>query len=271
MTKRIFITTIRVNLRSIVFWVCTASVILFFADGLITHAQYTQSSIHKYLTNYPLNALSLTIPIFIGVISSVDILRDRKNSFLDITKTTGTRLFQYFFGKILAYMLLAFLLTYIVSFANLIIVPLISKEMPIHDYSAWQLVYFLFVKTLLQSIPVVLVFTALGVCVSLLTKSTTAGIVATMIYAVLQYLISYSGVMLSLEYFMWHIYKVPQIITMYVYNWDKFGYSDKYFSDFSLNYANGFSPTLSAFGITGAIAAALFLIAFVRLKHLNDK
>lgn len=271
MIKRVFAFTIRANLRSIVFWVCATSVILFFADGLITHSQYSQSNIHKYLTNYSLNALSLIIPVFIGVISSIDILKDRKNGFLDITKTTNIRLIQYFFGKIFAYMLFGFLLTFIVSFANYLIVPLISSEMPDHDYSNWQLVYFLFVKTLLQSIPVVLVFTALGVCVSLLTKSTIAGIVATIFYTALQYLIAYSGSMLSHEFFIWNIYKVPQIITTYVYYWDGFGYNDKYFSDFSLNYVNGFSPTLPAFGITGAIAITLFSIAFLRLRRLNDK
>lgn len=264
MTLRVFRTTIKANLRSIVFWAAVVAMVLFLANSTMTFQNFGfGKSFHKALANFSYVPLSYAVPTFLGLVICVDILRDRKNFFFDIQKCSTLKTRQYFIGKICAYILFGFLITFISAYAHLLIY-LLRYVFP---YDGWQnspysipeTLWLTFVRAFFYGLNSIPVYTAIAFCVALVTHSSIAGIVGTLAVSTSSFIMNY-----HLTYFGNYVYPVTDRIMEYFYfhntHAPQEAINDIALKDVFISYAWGF-----------AITAVLLAIGYVGLKKLKDK
>ena len=260
MTRKILCSTIKTNLRSIVFWlVFTAGVMYSFIPAVVEEAKTPPHAFHNVLTGCAEGAITVIIPVLCSVVAGMDILRDRKNRFLDVCKCTGLKARQYFIGKISAYMLLGFLAEIIYAYL------LLSIYLPKHNwlegyaYTIPESVWLVFARVVILSLSAIPIYTALSVCIALSTRTPVFGIVFTIALSNLKYFIEY-----RMSYFGYFIFPVPINILTYATFYKVHAPEEMIFyvpaADVLISYAYGF-----------AIAAVLFAIGYLRLRRLNDK
>ena len=264
MTFRVFKTTLKANARSLVFWAAVVAMVLFLANSTMSFQNFGfGKSFHKALANFSYVPLSYAVPTFLGLVICVDILRDRKNFFFDIQKCSTLKTRQYFIGKICAYILFGFLITFISAYAHLLIY-LLRYVFP---YDGWQnspysipeTLWLTFVRAFFYGLNAVPVYTALAFCVTMLTHSSIAGIVATLAVSTSSFIMNY-----HLTYFGNYVYPVTDSIMEYFYfhntHAPQEAINDIALKDVFISYAWGF-----------AITAILLAIGYVGLKKLKDK
>ena len=260
MINKLFCTTIKTNLRSIVFWlVFTAGVLYSVIPSVIEEDTIPPHAFHNVLSGCAEGAITVIIPVLCSVVAGMDILRDRKNRFLDVCKCTGLKARQYFIGKISAYMLLGFLAEIIYAYL------LLSIYLPKHNwlegyaYTIPESVWLVFARVVFLSLSVIPIYTALSVCIALSTRSMVPGIVVTIVFSNLKYFIEY-----WLSYFDKYIYPVPFSITAFSIFYKTHAPEEMILHipifDVVISYVWGF-----------AISAVLFSIGYIRLKILTDR
>ena len=131
----------------------------------------------------------LAIPIFLAVIASVDILKDKKNRFRDILTVSGTSQWNYYCSKIAAYLSVGFALSFVFSYSFFFIRFFQYDMLRDIDYSLAECLWLLFVRWIAYSIPVLTVYVSLSVCTSLACRSAAIGIVLSVAYAFAKYMI----------------------------------------------------------------------------------
>lgn len=259
MTFKLFKSTLKANLRSLVFWFAVFAILLFLADSALGMQNFGFSNYHKALANFALMPLNYAVPIFLGVVISVDILRDRKNAFFDIEKGTNLKSRQYFIGKTAAYLLFGFIMTIVAVYGHYIIYYFRTGGLENTAYTVPESIWLTFERTVFYGLNAIPVYTALAMCIALLSCSSIIGIVGTLAVAMSSFMIQYHG-----TYFGNYIYPVTDNITNYFYfhnthvRPEAVVYTDP--KVVFISYAYGF-----------AIAAVLFTVGYIRLKKLNDK
>ena len=264
MTFRIFKTTLKSNIRSIVFWAAVVAMVLFLANSTMTFQNFGfGKSFHKALANFSYVPLSYAVPTFLGLVICVDILRDRKNFFFDIQKCSTLKTRQYFIGKICAYILFGFLITFISAYAHLLIY-LLRYVFP---YDGWQnspysipeTLWLTFVRAFFYGLNSIPVYTAIAFCVALVTHSSIAGIVGTLAVSTSSFIIQYHG-----TYIGNYVYPVTDNVTTYFY------FLNTHAPEEAVVHTEPKAALISyAWGF--AITAALLVIGYLRLRRLNDK
>ena len=180
MARKVFATTIKNNVRSIVFLLSVVAVLMFFINDASgwreqsTH--WSASEFHKAMANFALMPLRYAVPVFIGITASVDIMRDKKNKAFDIIKTTSLKTHQYFFAKVFAYLLMGFICELALSYGHFIIYYFIVDRMEGYDYSVLESVWMIFLRAAVFALNSVPIYVSVAVAASLITSSSIAGI-----------------------------------------------------------------------------------------------
>ena len=256
-SKAVFITTIKSNTRSIVSWLVLLASFLLSMSRLYDLEEYLPRHFHKFLFGCAEANLWVAVPVFVGVISSVDILRDRKNRFLDTCRCAGLSMRRYYVGKIGAYMIMAFFAEML--FAYVWLVYYLALFGCPSGYTVSESIGLVFERVAFCSLSSVPVYTALAVCTVLLAKDSSAGIISVIVFSNLVYLVEY-----RMTYFGDFIYPIPEKIAYYFYFVHTHALPEAVIHveliDVLISYAWGF-----------AIAAVLFITGYLRLRRLNDK
>ena len=260
MTLRIFKTTLKTNLRSIVFWAAAAAMLLFLADSTMSFQDFGFGrNFHKALANFAYVPLRYAVPIFTGLVVCVDVLRDRNNAFYDIQKGTNMKPRQYFVGKISAYLLLGFAMEFISAYAHLIIYFLRIEGWASSPYTFPEAIWLTFVRAFFYGLNSIPIYISLAFCASMLTHSSIAGIVATLAVSTSMFIINY-----FMTYAGDYIYPVTFNIQTYFYFLNTHApqemVGDIPLKDVMISYAYAF-----------AITAALLAVGYLKLRRSNDK
>lgn len=182
MACKVFATTIKNNVRSIVFLLSVVAVLMFFINDASgwreqsTH--WSASEFHKAMANFALMPLRYAVPVFIGITASVDIMRDKKNKAFDIIKTTSLKTHQYFFAKVFAYLLMGFICELALSYGHFIIYYFIVDRMEGYDYGVLESVWMIFLRAAVYALNSVPIFVSTAVAASLISGTSIAGIVS---------------------------------------------------------------------------------------------
>lgn len=258
--NKLFCSTIKTNLRSIVFWlVFTAGVMYSFIPAVVEEAKTPPHAFHNVLTGCAEGAITVIIPVLCSVVAGMDILRDRKNRCLDVCKCTGLKTRHYYIGKISAYMLLGFLAEIIYAYILLSVYLPKYNWLEGYAYTIPESVWLVFARVVILSLSTIPIYTALSVCIALSTRTPVFGIVFTIAFSNLKYFIEY-----RMSYFGYFIYPVPINITIFAVFFQN--HAPEYMvmhipvTDIVISYAWGF-----------AIAAVLFAIGYFQLKKLTDR
>lgn len=260
MFEKILYFTLKTNLRSIVFWLA------FIAGILLSGTTYIEGTtpphaFHNVLAGCADVPMANAVPVLCSVVAGIDILRDRKNRFLDVCKCTGLKTRQYFIGKISAYMLLGFFAETAYAYLRLMIFLFKYNWLEGYAYTVSESVWLVFVRVVFFSLSSVPIYVAHSVCIALSTRSTTIGIVFSILFANLFYFL---GTEYRLSYFGNYIYPVPLNILTYFTFYKTHAPEEMIvhipISDVVISYIWGFF-----------LFALLLAIGYLRLRRLNDK
>lgn len=215
MNKKVYTSTLKTIVVSPVTWISLCAVLALFTELVLgSRADATTNSFHESLSGYVQAPLILAIPIFISVITSVDILKDKKNKFKDILTVSGTSQWKYYISKIVSYLSVGLVLSFLLSFLFFFIRFFQYDMLSGIDFSLAECLWLLNVRWIAYSIPVLTVYISLSVCTSLACRSATVGIVISTAYAFARYMIPW----LRLEHFVSdYIYHLPNKILIYFY------------------------------------------------------
>ncbi len=261
MSRKIFTATISTIFRSPATWICLCAVLIFFADfvsGEIPKA--TTNNYHEHLASYASSVLSLSVPIFMSVIVSVDILRDKKNRFLDITNVSGKSQNVYYFSKICAYIIIGFALSFLLIFSFFFIRYFQYDALGGIDYTLPECLGLLLIRWLAYSFPVLLIYISLSVFITLICFSSVAGIVVSTAYAIIHYFIfDFVGDSFINNY----IYHIPNKIEYYFYFLNTKAPLEAIIDVKVLE-------VLLSYSLVMLLSGILFSVGFVVFKHQKD-
>ena len=182
MTRKVFTSTLKNNVRSIVFITAVCAVIMFFINDASSWreqaAHWSASEFHKALANFALKPLRYAVPVFIGVTASVDIMRDKKNKAFDILKATPVKMYQYYFAKVFAYMFMGFICELALSYGHFTVYYFIVDRMEGYDYGVLESVWMIFLRAAVYALNSVPIFVSTAVAASLISGTSIAGIVS---------------------------------------------------------------------------------------------
>lgn len=201
--------------RNALFWICVCAALLFFID----HARYINivetRNFHKSISNFVLANVTkaLPLPLFLSVIVSSDIMRDKKNCFFDIVKISPFSLLRYYLCKVSVYLGIGMLLSFVLSYGFFILYYFKSDMMAGNDYGLLETVGHIFLRWLAYSIPSVLAYVSLSLFIMLLSGKAVVGIVFCILYSMLGTFLP----ILDQAYFSDYIYPVPDKIVYYLY------------------------------------------------------
>ncbi len=222
MNRKICSVTIKTITRSPVTWICFSAVIMWFIYNMSgEHKPPTTYTFHERMAGYPYGLLQLSIPVFISAIASVDIMKDRKNRFIDIAATSSTGRFTYYSAKISAYLAIGFGVMFLLSYLNFFIDYFKYDMLTNMEYTLPECLWMIAIRCFGYSLAVIPVYISLSVCASLLFRTSVTGVVFSIVYVftgryiipTLHYgLINYESIFVA-EY----IYHLPQRIFDYFY------------------------------------------------------
>ena len=182
MTRKIIANTLKNNIRSIVFILSVFAVFMFFINDASNwreqSAHWSASEFHKALANFALIPLRYSVPIFTGLIASVDIMRDKKNNTFDIVKTTSIKTRQYYFGKITAYLIMGFICELTLSYGHFTVYYFIFDRMTGYEYGVLESIWMIFLRAMVYALNSVPIYASLAIAASLITSSSITGIVS---------------------------------------------------------------------------------------------
>ena len=256
----VFKSTIKTNLRSIVFWLITIASALFIVDQIIQSGIALPHRLHVILASPVGYLASNVIPVLSGIIASVDILRDRKNHVFDIELTAGSSVLKYYFAKISAYILLGFCELLALSFLYLLVYCLRTDWLAAYtDYTVAESFWLVFQRVVFYGLNAIPVYTASAACISVLTQSSTMGIIANTVFAMSNIFIQY-----TMTYFGDYVHPVADNIYTF------FGYYNTHAAKQAV-VDIPVTAVLKSYAWGFAITAALLVIGYLRLRRLNDK
>ena len=217
MNRKICTVTIKTITRSPVTWICFSAVIMWLIYNMSgEHTPPTTYTFHERMAGYPYGLLQLSIPVFISAIASVDIMKDGKNHFIDLTVTSSIGRFTYYSAKICAYLAIGFGVMFLLSYLYFFIDYFKYDMLANMEYTLPECLWMLAIRCFGYSLAVIPVYISLSVCASLLFRSSVAGIVSGTTYVFARYILSFTIRMdsgLIPEY----IYHLPLKIMIYFY------------------------------------------------------
>lgn len=200
------------------------------------------------------------MPAFIGIIASIDMLRDRLNRFFDTARSSGIRMASYYSAKIIAYMLIEFTILLIAEFLNISVYCLRTDGLASYTaYTIPESFGLAFLRVFVFSLNALPIYTALAVSFALISKSPIVGITANIAVSMSKYIILY-----PMTFFSDYIFPVPYNIVTF------FGYYKAHAPEYMVVHIPVTDVVISyAYGF--AISAVLFTIGYLWLKKLQDK
>lgn len=168
-------------LNSPVVWI-TLFVAVLFMFGRKT-SEIGNSDMLNLLLNCSLFPLFEIVPLTIGVVVGIDVLRERKNKSCDIQTVSGKHYCSRYLAKLLTYVLLSVVLSLAVSYSAFLVIWFgFGRNTNFPDYTVAEVVYLLFVRVISYTLPVVLQYITLVVTVCLIFKNSALGICSSVIY-----------------------------------------------------------------------------------------
>ena len=169
------------------------------------------------LLNCAMCPLDDIVPLTIGVVAGIDILRERKNKCCDIQTVSGKHAFVRYTAKLITYVILAFVLSLIISFSVFFVIWYgYGRGVNFPDYTVTETLYLLFVRVIGYAIPVILQYVALTTTVCLIFKSSAMGICCSVFYCFFTLVIP--GQLFHTA-FRYYFYSVPHIIDYFFACW----------------------------------------------------
>lgn len=142
-----------------------------------------QTDMLNLLLNCALLSLDGVLPLTIGVVAGIDILRERKNKCCGIHTVSGKHALARYLAKIITYVVLAFVLSLVISFSAFLIIWYgYGRSANFSDYTVAECLYLLLVRVIGYAIPVILQYVALTVTVCLIFKNSALGICSSVFY-----------------------------------------------------------------------------------------
>ena len=217
MYRKICTVAIKTITRSPVTWICFSAVIMWLIYNMSgEHTPPTTYTFHEFLAGYPSSLLRLSMPIFIASVASLDIMKDKKNRFIDLTATSGTGRLTYYSAKICAYLAIGFGVMFLLSYLYFFIDYFKYDMLANMEYTLPECLWMLAIRCFGYSLAVIPVYISLSVCASLLFRSSVAGIVSGTTYVFARYILLFtirmdSGIIPE------YIYHLPLKIMIYFY------------------------------------------------------
>ena len=161
--------------------------ITLFASSLFLFGRHTseigQTDMLNLLLNCAMCPLDDIVPLTIGVVAGIDILRERKNKCCDIQTVSGKHAFVRYTAKLITYVILAFVLSLIISFSVFFVIWYgYGRGVNFPDYTVTETLLLLLVRVIGYAIPVILQYVALTTTVCLIFKSSATGICCSVFY-----------------------------------------------------------------------------------------
>lgn len=205
--------------------------------------------------------MNLTVPIFMAVITSVDILRDKKNRFKDIVEISDTSRIKYYLSKIGVYMTIGFAMSFLLSFTLLFVRYFKYDMLEGIDYTLTECLWLVLVRWLAYSTPVLLTYISLSTCVTLVFNSAVSGIVVCIAYAFAKYPIF--DLRMPGNFAFEYIYHLPRQISTYFYFWHNKARKE---AIVPIELSN----VIKSYMLIFAISFVLFAVGFVLYKRQKD-
>ena len=193
----------------------------FFSNLTGEHKPPTTYTFHEHMAGYPYWLLLLTVPLFISVVASVDIMKDKKNRFIDIASISGTGRIAYYSSKICAYLTVGFGVTFFLSYLYFFVEFFRFDMLADLEYTLPECLWMIAIRCFGYSLAVIPVYISLSVCASLLFRTSVTGVVFSIVYVFTgRYIIPtlhYGLINYESNFVAEYIYHLPQRIFDYFY------------------------------------------------------
>lgn len=274
-----FLSTIKTQRRSYVFWICAASILLFILRSSLIEDWSNPPSPYDHLHSLLINnavtpgSLNGNVWLIIAVVCSIDILRLRRDRTKDIVSVSAASDAAVFCAKICAYMLLGLCLWAVCSFAFLFLYLINTGWLSSIGNGIAQVIWMLIQRIIFIAIPTIALYMAISVFFALILNSPAVGIVATAAFRMSGILIP--SLRIDLEefgtytFFGEYIYQPSEGIVGYWNFHNIHNVSEELWWESS--HPNGYRDFALSEIITLAISAILLTLAFVRWHRLHDK
>ena len=207
---RLFLRSVNNNVKNIlsnpIVWITLFAASLFMFGR--NPSKFGQTDMLNLLLNCSLLPLDEIVPLTIGVVAGIDILHERKNKFCDIQTVSGKHAFARYLAKLLTYVFLAFVLSFVISFSAFFLTWYgYGRSVNFLDYTVAECLYLLLVRVIGYATPVILQYITLTVTVCLIFKNSALGICSSVFYCFFVLVIPGQ---LQYTFFRDYFYSVPE-------------------------------------------------------------
>lgn len=190
--RRVYRATIGSLLRGKLFWICLICSLVFIVDYVYSQnweaviaAEHGDWNLHKMIFNFAAMPGRNAMFMFISIIASVDIMRDKRNGFIDVVRATQLTPGKYLFAKCGAYLTLG-VAAWSVSTAGYwaIYVFQTAGKLTVYYYdNVWEVVWMSLQRLIAISIPALAVYLGISVFAAVFTGKSLFGILAGLAYS----------------------------------------------------------------------------------------
>lgn len=276
--SKTFFATLRSMRRSLLFWICAASMLLFIARAAFLSDWDSIPAVHDYLHSFLINAAIMpggiegNVWLIISVVACVDILGLRKRRIKDICDVTGASSAAFFCGKLCAYAVIGVLLWAVCSFAYFGLY-IINAGLSGTGYGFAEVLWMLAQRVFFVSIPTVVLFLSLSLLITVRFKTPVAGIASAIVFKMsgllvpeLRYDTTSFG---AYTFFGEYVFQPSEGIVGY---WNFHGiHNVTEAASWESSHPNGFRDFVLSLVITFAFSAILLTLSYFRYRKLKDK
>ena len=189
---RVFRATLNSLLRGKLFWICLICTLIFLGDYAmnqnwedVINAAHGDWNLHKLIYNFAAMPGPNALFMFISIIASVDIMRDKRNGFADVVRASRLTPGRYLFAKLCAYMTLG-IAVWSLSTAGYwaIYVSQTAGKLSVYYYDdVGEVIWMVLERVLAISIPALAVYLGIAVFAAVYTGRSLFGIIAGLVYS----------------------------------------------------------------------------------------
>jgi len=286
MFRSVFCNTFKSQLRSWLFWVC--ALINFFPEFY-----YEFSTDWEELLKSPTHALNLHEQInewaggsagslgmmwlFISIIASVDILKCKRNRFIDIETAAPSGKHSIFAGKILSYFSLSLILWLILSFLRMGLYYVHAAGKVDQIYGFGETVWMMLQRCFVIATPLLALYLSTSVFTAVYLNNTVFGIIASVI---LNFTVHIPGCIVTTNWRSFGFFDIYTFFGKYIYQpsvgitfyWNFHDIKNKQEEiGWMREYPNAFENFVISEIVTLLIAALLIILSYIKYKRIRDK
>ena len=220
---RVYRVTLQSLLRGKLFWICFICSLIFLAEYAFTTdweavvtAEHGDWSLHKLMFNSAVMPGRNALFLFISIITSVDLMRDKKHGFSDVVRASRLSPGKVLFAKLGAYLTLGFLVwcASTAGYWAIYYSQTLGRMSVVYYDDAFEVIWMVLQRVVVISIPALLVYLSIAACVTVYTGRSLFGILAGLVVSNLNMI---PGILMKAEEAKTSFWDIYNYFGQYVY------------------------------------------------------